>query len=166
MGAGKSSVAGAVAEQLGTHALDLDAEVERIAGRSIPEIFVERGESAFRKLEKEALRGLPDHVGVVSLGGGTVVDDDTRQRLLREGIVVTLTAASEVLARRIGGGDGRPLLGDDPKGDLERILAARAEAYAEAHAVIDTGALDANEIAAEIVAIRNLKRIAPGVHRR
>ena len=159
MGAGKSSVADAVARQLGTRAVDLDAEVERIAGRSIPEIFAERGEGAFRALEKDALAKLPAEAGVVSLGGGAVVDEDTRQQLLREGIVVTLTADPEVLAARVGSGEGRPLLGVDPKSDLERILASRAHAYAEAHAVIDTGDRDADEIAAEIVAVRNLQPI-------
>jgi shikimate kinase/3-dehydroquinate synthase len=155
MGAGKSTTAAAVARQLGTRALDLDEQVEKLAGRSIPEIFAERGEGAFRALEKEALKALPHEVGVVSLGGGTVVDDDTRQVLLREGIVVTLTADSAVLADRLGTGEGRPLLGDDPQGNLERILKTRGAAYAEAHALIDTGALDPEEIAAEVVAVRN-----------
>lgn len=159
MGAGKSFVARVVAEQLGARVLDLDAEVERIAGRSIPEIFSERGEGAFRRLEKEALAALPSDVGVVSLGGGTVVDDETRQTLLRDGIVVTLTADPSILAERVGAGRGRPLLGDDPLDDLRRILAVRAHAYAEAHAVIDTGKLGADEIAAEIVAVRNLRPI-------
>ncbi len=155
MGAGKSTVAAAVAGQLGTRALDLDACVEQLAGRSISEIFSERGESAFRSLEKEALNALPADVGVVSLGGGTVVDDETRQMLLREGILITLTADPAVLAKRVGKGEERPLLGGDPQRDLERILRARAAAYAEAHAVIDTGALAPEEIAAEIVTVRN-----------
>jgi len=155
MGAGKSMVAAAVAELFGTRALDLDERVEQLAGRSIPEIFAERGESAFRALEKDALRALPVDVGVISLGGGTVVDDETRQMLLREGIVVTLTADPAVLAERVGKGVGRPLLGDDPLQDLARILKARGAAYAEAHAVIDTGTLNADEIAAEVVAVRN-----------
>jgi len=155
MGAGKSTVAGAVASQLRTRAVDLDTCVEELAGRSIPEIFAERGEGAFRSLEKEALRTLPADVGVVSLGGGTVVEDETRQTLLREGIVVTLTADPAVLADRVGKGDGRPLLGDDPQADLARILQQRGAAYGEAHAVLDTGRLDAEEIVAEIVAVRN-----------
>jgi shikimate kinase/3-dehydroquinate synthase len=155
MGAGKSTIAAAVATQLGTRAFDLDERVEALAGRSIPGIFAERGESAFRALEKEALKTLPSDIGVVSLGGGTVVDDETRQMLLRTGVVVTLTADPAVLARRVGKGEGRPLLGDDPQGDLERLLKTRVTAYAEAHAVIDTGALDAEEVAAEIVAVRN-----------
>jgi shikimate kinase/3-dehydroquinate synthase len=159
MGAGKSTVAGLVAGQLGTRALDLDARVEELAGRSIPEIFSERGEGAFRALEKEALGTLPGEVGVVSLGGGTVVDDETRQTLLRDGILVTLTAEPSVLAARVGAAQGRPLLGENPRGDLERILNDRAAAYAEAHAVIDTSALEPKEIAAQIVEVRNLSPI-------
>jgi len=159
MGAGKSTVAGLVAGQLGTRALDLDARVAELAGRSIPEIFSERGEASFRALEKEALQALPADVGVVALGGGTVVDDETRQMLLRTGILVTLTAAPEVLAARVGAGQERPLLGDHPQRDLERILEGRAAAYAEAHAVIDTSALELEEIAAEVVAARNLSPI-------
>ncbi len=159
MGAGKSTVAGAVAERLGTRALDLDERVEHLAGRSIPEIFAERGEGGFRTLEREALETLPSDVGVVALGGGTVVDDETRQMLLHEGIVITLIADPSVLAERVSQGEGRPLLGDDPRGDIERILIARAAPYAEAHAVIDTGVLAAGEIVAEIVGVRNISPI-------
>jgi len=159
MGAGKSTVANAVAAKLGTRALDLDSEVERISGCSVTEIFRERGEAAFRALERDALRGLPGDVGVVALGGGAVVADDTRQKLLREGIVVSLTANPSVLAERVGGPSGRPLLGADPEADLARILSARAGAYAEAHAVIDTGKLDVDQVADQVVAARNLAPI-------
>lgn len=159
MGAGKSSVAAHVARQLGTRAVDLDAEVERLAGCSVPEIFAERGEGTFRNLEKEALKGLPADAGVVSLGGGTVVDEQTRQALLRDGILVTLTARPEILARRVGNGRGRPLLGPDPQSSLERIVASRAVAYAEAHAVIDTEELDPSEVADAVVAVRNIQAI-------
>lgn len=159
MGSGKSTVAHVVADLLGTRALDLDSCVEALVGRSIPEIFAERGERAFRVLEKKALGSLPDEAGVVSLGGGTLLDDETRQELLREGIVITLMADAAVLAARIGRGEGRPLIGEDPPSDLERILKERAEVYAEAHAVIDTSTLDPEEIAAQIVAVRNLAPI-------
>ena len=155
MGAGKSTVAAVVADQLGTRALDLDARVEELGGQAIPQIFAQQGERAFRALEKQALKTLPSDAGVVSLGGGTVVDDETRQMLLRDGILVTLTAAPAVLAERVGKGEGRPLLGQDPLGDLEHILKVRGAAYSEAHAVIDTGALETDEIAAEVVAVRN-----------
>ena len=155
MGAGKSTVAAVLAEEIGSRALDLDERVEQLAQRTIPEIFSERGEGAFRALEREALESLPPDVGVVALGGGTVVDDDTRQRILREGILVTLTADVAVLRGRVGTGQGRPLLGDDPHASLQRLLKARAPAYAEAHAVIDTGASEPAEVAAEIVALKS-----------
>jgi 3-dehydroquinate synthase len=155
MGGGKSTVGARVAELLGTRVVDLDAEVERLAGRSIPQIFREQGERSFRALEREALGKLPSDAGVVALGGGAVVDDEVRQRLLRQGIVVTLTAPSEVLAARVGAGEGRPLLEQDAQRNLELILKQRAHAYAEAHAVIDTGRLDPDEVAAEVVAVRN-----------
>jgi shikimate kinase/3-dehydroquinate synthase len=155
MGAGKSTVASAVAEVLGTRAVDLDQEIERLAGRSIPRIFEEQGERAFRALEREALSKLPSDAGVVALGGGAVVDDQTRHSLLNEGIVVALTAPTDVLAARVGVGEGRPLLTDDVARDLERMLDQRAAAYAEAHAVVDTAALSMQEVAAEVVAVRN-----------
>lgn len=154
MGAGKSTVAGAVADQLGTRAVDLDQHVEALAQKTIPEIFAEQGEAGFRALEKRALVDLPADVGVVALGGGTVVDHDTRQSLLRTGIVVTLTAGPATLAERVGQAGNRPLLGANPEADLERIIEARAPVYAEAHAVINTEAFDPDRIAAEVVAVR------------
>ncbi len=166
MGAGKSTVARAVAARLDTQAVDLDERVEALAGRAIPDIFAERGEGAFRALERQALRALPVEAGVVALGGGTVVDDETRQTLLRGGIVVTLTADPEVLVRRVGRGEGRPLLRDDPRGDLERILDARADAYAEAHAILDTAEAAPDEVAAQVVSIVELAPIVVPLGRR
>jgi len=153
MGAGKSTVADAVAARLGTRAVDLDALVERLAGRSIPEVFTEQGEARFRALERRALSELPEEAGVISLGGGTVVDPETRQALLQSGLVVTLTASVPTLATRVGTGRGRPLLGEDPEADLARILEARADAYAEAHAVIDTEIFDVDSIAEAVTAV-------------
>ncbi|MGB5811283.1 MAG: 3-dehydroquinate synthase [Polyangiales bacterium] len=155
MGAGKSTVAGAVADRLGTRSVDLDARVAAMAGASIPDIFARDGETAFRSWERRALAELPADAGVVALGGGTVVDHDTRQALLRDGILVTLTARLETLVDRVGASADRPLLGSDTQGDLARILDARAAAYAEAHAVIDTDALDPPEIAARIMSVRD-----------
>lgn len=166
MGAGKSTVAAEVARQLGTRAVDLDAEIERLAGQPISAIFQARGEDGFRTIEREAIGRLPDDAGVVALGGGALVDDHTRQRLLREGIVVTLTADLETLIARVGAGKGRPLLGDDPRADLEHILMTRADVYAESHAVIDTGGREVADIAAEVVAVRNIDPIVVPLGRR
>lgn len=154
MGAGKSTVATVVASRLGTQAVDLDARVEALARKTIPEIFATQGEAGFRDLERRALDALPAEAGVVALGGGTVVDHDTRQSLLHAGVLVTLTGSVSTLAARVGNGVGRPLLQGDPKTNLTRILALRAPAYAEAHAVIETDGLTPEAVADEVCEVR------------
>jgi shikimate kinase / 3-dehydroquinate synthase len=156
MGAGKTTVAAAVAGRLGVVAVDLDQRVEARAGSTVERIFAERGEAAFRALEREEVRALlaTSERCVVALGGGTVTDRETRRLLLSAGTLVTLTAPVAELTRRVGDGSGRPLLAD---GDVERrladIVASRAEAYAECHAVIDTSGRDVDALAAEVLAV-------------
>jgi shikimate kinase / 3-dehydroquinate synthase len=157
MGAGKSTVAAAVAERLAVPAVDLDARVEARAGASVADIFRERGEAAFRQLERDEVARVLEAGGdaVVSLGGGTVTDRAIRRRLLGEGVLVTLTAPVEELVRRVGDGAGRPLLARD--GDLrprlEALLEARAEAYAECHGTVPTGDRPVGAIADEVRAV-------------
>lgn len=137
MGVGKSTSLTAVAARMGWAAIDLDAEVERRAGKPIREIFATQGELAFRELERHTMLELLDREGlVVALGGGTVLDDAVRRRLLREGTLITLTAPLETLLERVTGGEGRPLLQGDPRARLERILRDRAAVYAECHATL------------------------------
>lgn len=134
MGAGKSTLGRALAERLGARFVDLDARIEAEAGRSIPELFAREGEPRFRAMEREAARRLLGEApAVVALGGGTVVDAETRRALLEAGTLITLTADLATLRARVGEGAGRPLAAD-----LEARLAARAEAYAEANAVVST----------------------------
>jgi shikimate kinase / 3-dehydroquinate synthase len=151
MGSGKSSLARVVAVQTGLPAFDLDAEVEARTGQSVSELFAGRGEAAFRQYEADALRALiSEHQsGVFALGGGTVTDDGLRRELLRQGVVVSLWASPGELARRVGGGEGRPLLsGQDVALRLTGLIAARAAAYAECHAALDTEGRSPDELAA------------------
>jgi shikimate kinase len=110
MGSGKSTVARELAHLLGRRLVDTDAEVERRAGRSVAEIFAERGEPAFRALEREVVRGLAGPV-VVALGGGAFCDAGNAGRLLAVGRVVFLDVSAAEAARRIGDGGDRPLAG-------------------------------------------------------
>ena len=122
MGAGKSTVGPALAERLGWSYLDSDDQVERATGETVAEIFAGRGEAAFRIEEKRALKraATTDEPAVVSVAGGAVLDPDNRALLRRAGLVVWLRADVGVLARRVGAGIGRPLLGDDPPAALRR----------------------------------------------
>ena len=154
MGSGKSTVAHAIANRLGTHAHDLDRHIEATTGQSIATIFAERGEPAFRKMERDALATLPTEAGVISLGAGTVADPSIRAQLLQNGIVITLTASPQILSMRVGKARNRPLLGaEHVETDIKRILAIRSDAYAEAHAVIDTSDLSPEEVIEEVTRV-------------
>ncbi|MFW6049991.1 MAG: 3-dehydroquinate synthase [Myxococcota bacterium] len=155
MGVGKSTVATAVAAQLGSRAVDLDEVIAERAGCSVADIFRTRGEAAFREMEREEARRLCESAGdlVVALGGGTVTDPRTRRMLLQGGVLVTLTAPVDELARRVGEGAGRPLVGGrDVRERLEELLAARADAYAECHGRVSTTGRPPDDIAREVVA--------------
>ncbi len=159
MGAGKSTVGPLLARELGAEFVDLDAALERETGMRIAEIFRSRGEATFRRLEADLVRRLVGHEAraVFALGGGTVEDVETRAFLLERGVLVTLTApVEELLARARREDHGivhRPLLaGDAPALALARIVERRADAYAEAHRVIDTAHAAPAEVARSVAA--------------
>ena len=108
MGAGKSTVGRLLAHRWDTTVRDTDADVEATAGKPVSEIFVDEGEPAFRALEKAAVvAALAEHDGVLSLGGGAVLDPSTRE-LLRGHRVVFLRVGFDDAVRRVGSGAGRP----------------------------------------------------------
>ncbi len=153
MGAGKTTVGRLLAARMGRPFIDTDALLEERSGKSIGQLFRD-GERAFREAERhvvsQVLDGRP--AGVIAVGGGALLDVKTRYRALDEATVVTLTAAVGVLAGRIGGGQGRPLLGDGDAHEgrearLSEIVRARADVYAEAHWVLTTDDLEPDAVA-------------------
>lgn len=149
MGSGKTTVGRLAAERLGWPYLDSDAEVEEATGRTVPEIFAADGEPAFRAAEGEALAlALRAEPAVVAVAGGAVLDPGNRLRIERGGTVVWLRADVATLARRVGDGAGRPLLGDDPPAALAELEAVRRPLYAAlADAVVDVDHLTPEEAA-------------------
>lgn len=151
MGAGKTTVGRLLADVLGVTLRDTDEEVEAVAGRSVQDLFVDEGEARFRELEKAAVAAaLADHDGVVSLGGGAVLDADTRT-LLRDHEVVFLRVGLADAVKRVGLGVGRPLLLGNVRARIKALLDERAPLYEEvATAVVDTDGRAPADVAEEI----------------
>ncbi|MFB6847465.1 shikimate kinase [Streptomyces sp. NPDC056373] len=131
MGVGKSTVGQLLAERLGVSYRDTDDDIVAAQGRSIAEIFVDEGESAFRAIEKAAVRrALGEHEGVLALGGGAILDTDTRALLagLRVG---WLSMDAEEAVRRTGLDSSRPLLAANPHERWGKLAEARRHLYEE-----------------------------------
>jgi shikimate kinase len=154
MGSGKTTIGRLLADRLGWRHLDSDEQVALDTGLTVPEIFAQRGEPAFRAAEARALAAaaVADTPTVVSVAGGAVLDPDNRHVLRRGGVVVWLRARVETLARRVGDGAGRPLLGDDPAAALRRLYAQRRPVYQElAQVVVDVDGVDALTVAERVL---------------
>jgi shikimate kinase len=140
-GAGKSVVGRELAGRLGVPFVDLDVEVERREGRSVPEIFAEAGEAGFREVEAAVLtHASMQDPSVVACGGGIVLEPANRITLRNTGTTVYLDVPLTLLHERVRPGTDRPLI--HAEGDLERILAAREPLYREfaGHVVDGSGA--------------------------
>jgi len=152
MGAGKSTAGKILARKLGRPFLDLDEEIERGRGRSIPRIFAEEGERVFRDLETAALRtALEGGARVLACGGGVVLRKENRTLLGDRALTVWLFAdAGSVEARTAGG--GRPLLegGGGPGRIAALMTERRADYLRSADLVLDTGTRTPEEVAEKI----------------
>jgi 3-dehydroquinate synthase len=155
MGTGKSTVGRRVAERLGRPFVEMDAEIARRAGKSIPEIFHHDGEEAFRRLERALCAELGDRAGlVIATGGGTLVDDENRRTLARNGCLVCLDCEVDELLRRLEHDDGRPMLWtDDRPARVRELLHARRPAYARIPYHVDTSCRSQDQVVDDVARI-------------
>ena len=163
MGTGKSAVGQRLATRLGRVFVDMDARIEARAGLSIPEVFAQRGETAFRALERAVCRDVarPQQL-VIATGGGTLLDPRNRTRLERCGLVVCLTARADCIAARLRAESHRPLLENAAQSRAERIqelLEKRASLYNALRHQVDTSDLSVDEVVTQVQAI--VSRAAP-----
>jgi shikimate kinase len=153
MGSGKSTVAEVLSEG-GFERIDLDALIVERSGRSIPEIFAQEGEAAFRDIETETLRSLRGVRGtVISTGGGIVGREENWDMMRAFGPVIYLRAEWETLRRRLATGEGRPLAKKDDWGKVEALWQQRLPLYAQADHIVDTENCDPSEVADRIMRI-------------
>lgn len=153
MGTGKSAIGRRVAALANRPFLDMDAEIERRAARSISSIFAEQGELAFRDMETElaAEWGERREGSVIACGGGIVLRDENLRALGANGLLVCLTARPDVILERTSRSSKRPLLetGDREK-KIRELLDRRAPLYAKIPHQVDTSDLDADTLAARL----------------
>lgn len=153
-GAGKTTVGRLVADRLGVAFLDTDDDVEAAAGATISEIFLDRGEEAFRELEEAAVSGaLRGHHGVLAMGGGAVIRPATRAALAGHRVVLLDVGVGDA-ASRVGLNQARPLLLGNPRRQWVELYAARRPLYDEvAVDVVVTDGRTPDDVAADVVAL-------------
>lgn len=149
MGTGKSALGRRLAELARRPFLDMDAELERRAGKPVARIFAEDGEAAFRDMETRLAEEWGGKEGaVISCGGGVVLRAENLQALGRNGVLVCLTARPEVILERTSRSKKRPLLaGEDREQKIRDLLAARAPFYAKIPIQVDTSDRDLDALA-------------------
>ena len=153
-GAGKTTTGQALAARLGATFTDTDALIEARAGKPIPDIFVDDGEPAFRALERETVAAaLADHDGVLALGGGAILDEQTRDALAGHTVVFLSVGLSEAV-KRVGLAAGRPLLTVNPRATMKYLMEQRRPLYeaAATHSIATDGRTPA-DVAAELAAL-------------
>lgn len=142
-GSGKSTFAKRLAAQKGMPLVDLDSEIVQSEGRSIADIFNCEGESAFRIIEKAALKRISkNHGQIVALGGGALIDSECRQIAEATGRVVFLECPEDILLKRVEASQDRPLLKGNATERMSKLLASRRTHYASFRERIKYGDLD------------------------
>lgn len=152
MGTGKSVLGRRVAAQTNGRFLDMDAELERRAGKSVSRIFAEEGEAAFRDMESAlaAEWGGVREGAVIACGGGVVLRGENLRALGANGLLVCLTARPEAILERTARSKKRPLLeSEDREKKISALLAARGPVYAKIPIQLDT-----SDLGVDVLAVR------------
>lgn len=161
MGAGKTTVGEELSRLLGWEFLDTDREVEREAGLRVEEIFAREGEEAFRERESRVLeRALSRGRRVVAAGGGVLLREENRRLIFSSSFPVYLEVDAETLVRRLGGGEGRPLLRGGVEEKVRELMQKRASLYALVPHRVD-GSRSPREVAGEVIRLLREKGVLP-----
>lgn len=158
-GAGKSSVGKALSRELSTSFLDTDVIIEEEQGCSISEIFAEKGEQFFRVVEREVvLKALHSNKGVISLGGGAVLDPQVQNEITKSSatVIYLCVGLNNVVARITNRGD-RPLVATEPEKEWLTLFNQRESIYRRLATIeVSTDNKKAHEVARELVHLMGL----------
>lgn len=132
MGCGKSAIGRRLSYFLKMPYYDMDHEIVRQQGMSIPEIFEQYGEAHFRKIETEFLKNFRDEACIISTGGGVAVNGENRKIMRKTGLVFFLDAKFEDIYMRIRNDKNRPIVQIKTEQELEELYHSRRKAYREA----------------------------------
>ena len=152
MGTGKSVVASALAQKLNKSYVSTDELIVIKEDQNIHDIFKQKGEPYFRKIESDMVKQASEMENVViDCGGGVVISEENVAHLKQKGSVICLTADPSLIYRRVKGHRHRPLLSaQDPEEAIRRLLKEREAFYARADASIDTTTLTVEEVVHKI----------------
>ena len=154
MGTGKTTISKALREILSCDVIDMDREIERMERMSIPEIFVQKGETWFRQCETSFLEGLKKREGaIVSCGGGVPLRRENVKTMRACGIVVLLTASPETIYERVKDSNDRPVLnGRKNVAGISELMEQRREKYeAAADIVVNTDGKSVLQVCEEMI---------------
>ena len=166
MGTGKSTVGRIAAQWLKFAFVDTDAWVEARAGQTIPAIFAQEGEAAFRAYERQVVAQLAaERDTVIATGGGLGADPDNLASLRTHALVVCLWAPPEVIYERVRHLTHRPLLQvADPAARIRELLAQRTPVYKQADVLLNTATRRSGEVVRQVVHhFRLAQNRAPGL---
>jgi shikimate kinase len=155
MGTGKSTVGRALAKRLDRVFKDLDDLIEEKENKKIAEIFEEKGEEYFRKIESEVINEISRKENfVIATGGGAVVNKENYKRLKESGVLISLAASPEEIYERTKNSKNRPLLNvQNPIEEIKRLMFERAYYYIKSDHIIDTTGLSVEDVVDEIMEI-------------
>ena len=157
MGSGKSSIGYLVSKKLNINFIDIDNLIEDETGMTVADIFSIKGEKYFRNLEEKiTLRSLKKNNHVISLGGGSFINEKIRKEVLISQFSFWLNWDDRILIKRIKGSKKRPLASSLKDEEIKSLIKSRSKIYSKSHFKINCNKLTKTEIVKKILKIYEL----------
>ena len=152
MGSGKSTIGSLIAKKLNVALVDIDKKIEKIQNKKISQIFEEKGEAYFRKLEFEfTMQSLNNNKKIISIGGGAFMNKELRKTIKQKSSTFWLYWNFETLIKRIRNNNKRPVVKNMTHADIKKLITERNKIYYFSDYKIICENLKKSEIADKII---------------